>query len=222
VERIKAIVFDWDGTVVNTMQIKICNASNIFSEQYDVDSESIAESYRKYSGIPRRDLFDLIARENIGRGLSKFEFNRLSSEFTSRNVESYKTNKVFDNNKRKVLVRIKEHGFMMFVSSSANKDEIEKLAMLLDLEKYFKEMLGSTGDFRKGIAHINYIKKKYGIKATQIMFVGDERADMRLAGRLGVMCVGVVNNKEKNELKDEFGDYVIQELSSIVELLQRV
>jgi len=222
VERIKAIVFDWDGTVVNTMQIKICNASNIFSEQYDVDSESIAESYRKYSGIPRRDLFDLIARENIGRGLSKFEFNRLSSEFTSRNVESYKTNKVFDNNKRKVLVRIKEHELMMFVSSSANKDEIEKLAMLLDLEKYFKEMLGSTGDFRKGIAHINYIKKKYGIKATQIMFVGDERADMRLAGRLGVMCVGVVNNKEKNELKDEFGDYVIQELSSIVELLQRV
>jgi phosphoglycolate phosphatase-like HAD superfamily hydrolase len=94
--------------------------------------------------------------------------------------------------------------------------------MLLDLEKYFKEMLGSTGDFRKGIAHINYIKKKYGIKATQIMFVGDERADMRLAGRLGVMCVGVVNNKEKNELKDEFGDYVIQELSSIVEILQRV
>ena len=221
-ERIKAVVFDWDGTVVDTMPIKICNASNIFSEQYDVDSESIAESYRKYSGISRRDLFDLIAKENIGRELSKIEFNRLSSEFTSRNVESYKTNKVFDNNNRKVLVKIREHGFMMFISSSANKDEIEKLAMLLDLKKYFEEILGSTGHFKKGMAHINYIKKKYGLKTTQIMFVGDERADMRLAGRLGVMCVGVVNNKEKNELKDEFGDYVIQELSSIVELLQRV
>lgn len=221
-EKIKAIVFDWDGTVVNTMQHKKYNASVIFAEHYGVAAEKIILSYEKYSGVSRKELFDLIARENIGRALSHIEFNKLTSEFTLRNIDSYKRNKVFDERNRRVLLWLKAQGYLLFVSSSAVSREIEKLAELLDIKGYFQEILGSSDNFRKGKDHVDFIKKTYNLKVSEIAFVGDEKADMRLAGRLGLMCVGIVNGKSESALDKEFADYVIKNLSDLKEILARV
>ena len=217
--KINAIVFDWDGTIVNTMPLKIKNASEIFTEYYDVPTEDAAESYKKYSGVSRRELFNLIAKENIGKELSTFVFNRLSAEFTSRNIDSYKKNKVFDENNREALLWFSEQKMMLFISSSAVKDEIEELAEYLDLKKFFNEILGSSGNFKKGKPHINYIKNKFNLVTSQIMFVGDEKPDMRLANRLGVMCVGISNGKPKDTLYTEFADYVMHNLIELKEFL---
>src|SRR3990172_2965869 len=103
VERIKAIVFDWDGTVVNTMQNKKNNASAIFAERYGAAHENVVRSYERYSGVPRKELFNLIAKENIGRELSPIEFNKLSSVFTLNNIDSFKKNNVFDEDNRGIL-----------------------------------------------------------------------------------------------------------------------
>ncbi|MDQ7837088.1 MAG: HAD family hydrolase [Thermodesulfobacteriota bacterium] len=217
--RIKAVVFDWDGTIVNTMPLKINNAASMFEEIYNADAENVSLSYRKYSGVSRKELFNLIAIENMGRELSLLEFNRLSSEFTLRNTTSYKENRVFDEKNRELLQWLAARGFELFVSSSAVKEEICELAVFLDIKKYFKEMLGASGDFIKGKAHMSYIKNKYGLKTDQIMFVGDEKADMRLVGRLGVICVGIVNGNPDSALDREFADYVISDLSQLREIL---
>jgi len=222
VERFKAIVFDWDGTVVNTMQHKKHNASAIFAERYGVARKNSFSSYERYSGVSRKELFDLIAKENLGRGLSSIEFNKLSSEFTLRNIDSYKRNTVFDERNREVFIWLTTHGYSLFISSSAVKDEIEELAELLDIKRYFVEILGSSNTFRKGKDHINFIREKYGLTINQIIFVGDEKADMRLSGKLGLMCVGVANGKPKSALEMEFSDYVIPSLPELKDILTSV
>ena len=88
--EIKAVVFDWDGTIVNTMPFKLDNAGQVFAKHFDVSPREIALSYKAYSGIARRDLFNLIAKDNIGRELTALEFNQLSQFFTTKNLESYK------------------------------------------------------------------------------------------------------------------------------------
>ena len=221
-DRIKVIIFDWDGTVVNTMPIKIKNASAIFSEFYNVNPTDVKESYSKHSGIPRRELFELIAKENIGRGLSVFEYNRLSSEFTLRNISSYKMHKVFDESNREVLEWLSSQGLMLFVSSSAIQSEIHELAESLELNKYFQDIFGSFKDFKKGKAHIDHIRKNYNIKTSEIIFVGDEKADIRLSGRLGVMCIGIVHDKHESLLDIEFADHVINHLVDLKEIINVV
>ncbi|KON26829.1 hypothetical protein AC481_06430 [miscellaneous Crenarchaeota group archaeon SMTZ-80] len=219
---IKAILFDWDGTIVNTMTIKVKNASETFAEKFNIASEKAAISYERYSGISRKELFQLIAKENIGRSLSITELNNLSAKFTSRNIDSFNKNKVFDEKNREVLIWLVAKGYNLIVSSSALKCEIEDLAELLDIRRYFKEMLGSSDNFKKGKDHINYIKKKYRLASDQMMFVGNEKADIRLSGRLGITCVGIANGKLESDLSAEFADYVIPNLTDLKKVLANV
>jgi phosphoglycolate phosphatase-like HAD superfamily hydrolase len=219
VERIKAIVFDWDGTIVDTMPLKIKNASRIFKKHYGVSCKYTRESYKNHSGVSRKELFNLIAKDNIGKGLSGFEFSKISAEFTLRNINSYKSSTVFNEKYREIFTWLTKRNLMLFVSSSAVKDEIVKLAILLNIKDCFLEILGSFDNFRKGKHHIDYIKKKYALSTNHIMFVGDEKVDMRLSGRLGLMCVGVANGKRKSSLEMEFADYVIQDLTELRSIL---
>ena len=219
VERIRAIVFDWDGTVVDTMPLKIENASRIFKKYYGVSCKNTRGSYKNYSGVSRKELFNLIAKDNIGKGLSSFEFSKMSAEFTLRNINSYKSSTVFNEKYRDVFTWLMKRNLMLFISSSAVKEEIVKLAILLNIKDCFLEILGSFGNFRKGKHHINYIKKNYALSTDHIMFVGDEKADMRLSGRLGIMCVGVTNGKSKSSLEMGFADYVIQDLTELRSIL---
>ena len=219
VERIKAIVFDWDGTIVDTMPLKIENVSRIFKKHYGISCKNTRESYKNYSGVSRKELFNLIAKDNIGKGLSSFEFSKISAEFTLRNINSYKSSTVFNEKYREIFTWLTKRNLMLFVSSSAVKDEIVKLAILLNIKDCFLEILGSFDNFRKGKHHIDYIKKKYALSTNHIMFVGDEKVDMRLSGRLGLMCVGVANGKCKSSLEMEFADYVIQDLTELRSIL---
>ena len=52
------VLFDWDGTLINSLEIKIRNASMVFHEILGANPEKIGEAYRHYSGIPRRQLFE--------------------------------------------------------------------------------------------------------------------------------------------------------------------
>lgn len=218
--RIKALIFDWDGTIVDTLSIKMENAAAIFSDNFGTDGLSIAHSYKRYSGVSRKDLFNMIARDNMNRELHPLEFKRISAEFTSRNLVSARERRIFAEENRSLFNWCTESGYGMFISSSADKNEIEELAELIDVKKYFREILGSAGEFSKGKAHIRYIKEKYQYTTDQIMFVGDDKADMRLAGRLGVLCVGVLNGGQGDrDILNGYADHWITSLSQLREVL---
>lgn len=220
--KIKAIIFDWDGTVVNTMQLKFQNLGIVFAKILGANPTDVMKSYRMYSGIPRRELFDHIAQDTIGRNISDFEFNRLSASFTDTNIQSYKENDVFDSQTEETLKWLMNEGFTLFVSSSAIPFEIKELAKHLSIDGYFKEILGSKNDFKKGKSHISYIMEKYGYASSQLLFVGDEKADMRLSGRLGVQCAGIARDKDHKELADEFADFTLQDFQDLKGVLTHV
>lgn len=216
---LRAIVFDWDGTLVETMPIKIRNAALLFSKNWGVHPEGVATSYRKYSGVPRRELFDLIAKENMGRLLSPLQFNRISHEFTRLNLETYTKEEIFTQTTLSVLKSLKKKGLLLFVSSAAIREEIEELAKSLGINTFFEEILGSEGPFKKGGPHFRHVCNKYRLSPMEILFIGDEEADMRLASHLGIRCVGIGPNADI-KLTDTFADYTIKDLEELNEIIR--
>lgn len=212
---IKAVIFDWDGTVVDTMPLKIQNASEAFSRVFGACPRRVKETYEKYSGVPRKELFQFIAQESIGRKLSHSEFQQLSAEFTRTNLENYKKNSVFDEASRSALQSLKKKGLRLFVSSSAVQDEVMGLAVELGLDNLFDEILGSRDGFRKGKEHIQYLSDAYQIPVHQMAMVGDERADIRLSQKVGVMAIGVTRHKTSDFFKAEYADHVVAHLGEL-------
>ncbi len=213
--KFKAVIFDWDGTIVDTMHLKLSNAAKLFAEHYDTDPQKIIQSYKRYSGISRRELFDIIAKENIGRSLSNIEFNRLNLAFTEKNISVFRNADVFDDRNKVFLQWLKDRDILLFVSSSGFKQEIETLAEMLGIKEYFLEILGSRPGFKKGRDHISYIREKYKLQSSQIIFVGDDKEDVKLVGKLGVQTAAVCKDKPRKFFANEFPDFVIKKLEEL-------
>ena len=53
----KVIVFDWDGTLFDSMDNKTRNMGLVFHHHFDFSEKEVVALYCRYSGIPRRELF---------------------------------------------------------------------------------------------------------------------------------------------------------------------
>ncbi len=214
-KNIKCVVFDWDGTIVDTMALKRMNIALLFQDVYGVAYEKTLKSLDEHSGIPRKDLFQSIAREHIERSLTDSEFQHLSSAFTAKNLDSFKEHNIFDSSKAQALKRLKGN-YLLFVSSAAPSDEILFLSDHLNIRGFFAELLGSFSGFSKGQEHFNYISSHYGFKLEEILFVGQGRAGNAGFENMGIKLArlqGTGSHRKKHDIKSilELENFILGE-----------
>lgn len=177
--NLKAIVFDWDGTLFDSMVYKRSNFIQLF-ESFGIGAEGLQDFHRKFSGIARKDLFQLCLRTFNLPELSADDYDRLSKTYTQMNLDASRLAKVFPDALNALTV-LRQRGFQLYVSSSSAHDELLTVSASTPLRPLLSEVLGSKSDFQKGPAHINYFCEKYSYSKNQLLFVGDDEQDMVLA-----------------------------------------
>ena len=218
VAHVKAFLLDWDGTLIDSLPIKIENAAQLFADRLGADGAAVKASYAYHSGVPRRELFDRIAEECLGRPLGDAEFSGLSDAFSAANRSEVVARGALRDGVDEALQALQADGCLLFVSTSAAQDEIGALGVHYGLDAYCQELLGSRPGFSKGPEHAAYISAKYDVPVEQIAGVGDEATDVRLHRAAGIFSVGVVGTEEREALVAEGADRVIEELSELVPL----
>jgi phosphoglycolate phosphatase len=214
------IVFDWDGTLIESLPLKIKNAGQLFAETFEVAAADVEAAYRVHSGIPRRQLFDAICVDNGLPALTAVQYEPLSAAFTARNQESVSRVQV-EPVVAQTLGTLSEMGLPLFISTSAAPDEVRSVANSLKLAHFFYEILGSLGNFTKGPVHIEHILKKYPLNKQDIWFVGDEPSDVRLGKAAGVRTVAKLGSHPRGRLEQSHPDVIIETLTELIPLLER-
>lgn len=189
---IKAIVFDWDGTLFNSMEYKRKNFVDLFSK-YNISSDELIRFHTSESGIPRQDLFNKCLLQYTGTQFSHEEYELISQKYTLLNLHSSKTTSPFPDVKEG-LEALKKRGLKLFVSSSSAHDELTEVTKHSGLNNYFDEVLGSQNQLKKGPGHIDYICKKYNLKKEELIFIGDDEQDLMLGKLANVRTVKIVRN----------------------------
>lgn len=176
-KKTEVIVFDWDGTIFNSMEYKKNNIVKSIQKIENIDSNKIIELHNKYTGIPRKNLIQCIWNESIGEDLDDITFEAISTHYTQLNIESSKNAVIFEDSLR-LLSKLKyRQNINIYVSSSAAKEEIIYSAKKNHIYDFFIEILGSNGEFSKGAGHFNYIINKEGVDREKIIFIGDDHHD---------------------------------------------
>lgn len=216
VEHCKAFLFDWDGTLIDSLPIKIANAGRLFAERFGVNERDVRAAYSRHSGVPRRELFDQIAEHCIDRSLTGPEFDELSAQFTQMNRERVGAEASLRAGSVDTLSSLREQGRLIFISTATAQEEIDSLAEFFGVREHCTEVLGSRPGFTKGPVHAGHVTSRYGIPNTDMAGVGDDKQDMRLFREAGITSIGITGTRSRTELEAAGADVVIESLYEVV------
>lgn len=212
----KAFLFDWDGTLVDSLPIKLSNAGEVFARHLGANKQEVEEAYSRHSGLPRRQLFNLISNDCIGRPMTDGEFERVSADFTQLNRSLIAARAKLRPETLDALARLTEQGRMVFISTATAQDEIDPLAAGFGITRYCTEVMGSRAGFTKGPVHAEHVASQYGLTKQEIVGVGDDEQDMRLFREAGITAVGIVGTRSRSELEAAGADLVIEKLNEVI------
>lgn len=204
----RVFVFDWDGTILDSMQMKAQNFVQAFkmvipeSLRPSLTSNSVAEHYLRLSGRPRKQIFYGILNL-LNLEPDKISYDCFNEKFEMLNRQNLIYTSMFID-ATDLLMTLIESGRQIFISSSVPPNELTDLVdkiLPVTIRHNITSVLGSLDGFAKGAGHLQWIIKETGATRDQILVVGDDIADYELSSEAGVDCVLVDRKSALRECK---------------------
>ena len=180
--RIRAVMFDLDGTLIDTMGGFADLAAEVMQKRLGIDVTTARRRYLETSGIPFRQQLEVIAAGHAENQASSDEFEhrkRAVCDATSMDAETIAG-----------LEALRALGLKLIVSSNAAQHFVDDFArresFAFDLALGFEAARGMA----KGKPHVAHTCKTLGLEIAELLFCGDSLKDGELADDCGIPFIG--------------------------------
>jgi|FLOH01.1.fsa_nt_gi phosphoglycolate phosphatase-like HAD superfamily hydrolase len=217
---IKAIIFDFDGVLLNSIGIKMPAYYPLF-ENIPGSIDVMKEPLDVHGKQHRTEVIRQCILTFIEKGLvSESELDKLD-DYTVRYGELVKkklfTCGLFDG-VIEMLENLKDR-FLLFIVTSGPVKELEEELDHYDLKKYFKAFYG--GGLLSKTDNALKILKGNGLSSEEVIFVGDGDTDLKAARDLNFKFIGIIN-KENDFENDDSIKIKTKNNSEIFELINKL
>lgn len=166
------IVFDCDGVILESVDIKSHAFARIGAEHGQEASDRLVAHHLMYGGVSRFKKFEWFYREVLGRSVSPEELDALNEKFTRYAYEGVLHCRLVPG-AREVLDRWKGR-VPMYVASGAPQGELRQVLELRELSAYFDGIYGSPPG--KGTL-LRAIVEEAGVNSADAIMIGDASTD---------------------------------------------
>lgn len=175
---IKAVIFDFDGVIVESARIKTEAFRKLFSKWPD-KVDDIVSYHIKNMGISRYNKFKYFYENILKEPYSEEIGLELGKQFSELVLEIKKAPLVKGT---KVFLEETYHNRLLFIASGTPQKELDEIVSFRGLAKYFKAVCGTPATKTE---IIKYILKEYELEKDQVVFVGDAESDRRASEDVG-------------------------------------
>lgn len=190
---LKTIIFDFDGVIIESFDIKTQAFRELFKGSEKVDE--IVEYHKQNGGVSRYKKFRYIYSEILRKPLDEKTFEELGEKFSDLVVEEVKKCPYVPGAIE--FISEKSKNLKLFIASGTPEEELISILDARGISKYFKGIFGSPATKSE---IIRQILKRENLDRKEAIFIGDTITDYKESGRAGVPFIARINNLSDNPL----------------------
>jgi len=210
-ENIKFVIFDFDGTIADTMPFSF--------------SRSLELLRKEKIDLPEKEIIKKIKSNNYFELMKEFKLSWLKIPFMLQIVKQGQRDlysqidkiKIFPGMKN-LLKDLRNNNYQIGILSSNMQGNVNKFIKIkrlnfFDIIYCESNILGKDQTFRK-------MMRKYNLKPEEIIYIGDEIRDVEACKKVGIKIIGVSWGLHTIEALQKNGvDYIVKKPSEILKII---
>jgi phosphoglycolate phosphatase-like HAD superfamily hydrolase len=211
--NIKAIIFDFDGVILESADIKTVAFLELFDHRPDLQP-AILQYHLDNLGVSRYDKFAWIYNELLGRPFTPEVREQLGKDFSALVLQKVMASPFVPGALE--CLQLLSARLPLFVASGTPQEELDLIVERRDLQQYFKEVWGTP---HQKPEIIRCILAKYGLAPHEALMVGDGSSDYKAAVETNLHFVARDTPEQAEYWQQQQICYIINDLESLPALL---
>ena len=211
---IKAIIFDFDGVILDSNNLKTKAFKDLYKDIDKNDLKKILDFHKLNAGLSRFKKISYFQRNIIRKDYSSREIINKSKKFS--NLVLNKIIKAKYINGAKKFITNNKSKKLLFISSGTPQIELKYISNKKKISIFFDGIYGSPND--KNL-HIKNIKKKWDLKNKEILFIGDSIIDLTAASKFKLHFLAIGKDLIKHIKKN---DYILDDLKFVNNVIKKI
>ena len=186
---IKNIIFDYDGTISDSVNIKTEAFAKLYSPYGNQIVKKVVDYHLSNGGISRFDKINFFHKEYLGIQISKSELDILTKNFSDIVVKG-----VINSPYINIVIQFIKENYMkynLYISTATPTNEIIEIMKKKNIINYFNRIYGSP---ESKVKHVNKILLNGPYLKKETIFVGDSIQDKKAADKCGIQFVKITSN----------------------------
>lgn len=206
--KIKSIIFDFDGVICESLEVKTQAFRKLFLD-YPDQLEKIVRIHIDNGGMSRYLKFEMVYRDILRKPLSPEESQKLGRLFTEYCYDGVVKSAYVKGAESFLNRYYKKLAF--FVISGTPEEEMLQIVRERKIGHYFKGVYGSP---RLKGALATMILKENNFDKDEVVFVGDSINDLQGAREAGIRFIGRLHGNDIPEVfyqlpqQDQISDFL--------------
>jgi len=200
--QIKAIIFDFDGVIVDSLDVKVQAFLKFYAPYGNEIVEKVKQDYEFSGGISRLKKFKQYHKQFLNQDLSEGEIEKLGQAYSEIVVQQVIASAYIEGVYPFLEKNYSLYSF--FVSTGTPENEAKEIIEKRGINRFFKKIYGSP---TSKVEHIEHIIKHFALNRTEILFIGDSPIDRDSADDCNVKFIARLNGNnfltsEKYKIND--------------------
>lgn len=208
----KALLFDFDGTLLNTNDLIIQTFMHVLEERFP--GQYSPQDCIKFIGPSLKETFEQITPNEVDQMI--FNYRKWNHQHHDELVTEFEGVK-------ETLQQLDDLGIRMVIVSTKQRETIKRGLQLMDAERFF--------EFYIGIEDVEHVKpnpepvlkaiEKLGVSKEDVLMIGDNYHDIEAGKNAGVKTAGVAWSIKGEEFLKQFNpDYMLQHMEDLIPIVK--